>query len=145
MNEEITTTYDIRGTDETALSVDYAWNIGKAFADWLPTDGRLIVAMQPAGEQLAHALIEGLRLQGRSVISGGPLSKEQVSERVTTDKLSGGVLVGYDALQQTPTIEVYQHEGRLITSDTGLNDIVNVAQSGNFVPAAVKGELTSLA
>lgn len=145
MNEEITTTYDIRGTDETALSVDYAWNIGKALADWLPTDGRLIVAAQSAGEQLAHALIEGLRLQGRAVISGGPLSKEQVSEHVTTDHLSGGVIVGYDELQQTPTIEVYQHEGRLITSETGLNDIVNVAQSGNFVPAAVKGELTSLA
>jgi phosphomannomutase len=145
MNEETTTTYDIRGTDQTALSVDYAWNIGKALADWLPTDGRLIVATQPAGEQLANALIEGLRLQGRSVISGGPLSKEQVSERVTADRLSGGIIIGYDELQKTPTIEVYQHEGRLITSETGLNDIVNVAQSGNFVPAAVKGELTSLA
>lgn len=145
MNEELTTTYDIRGTDTLALTVDYAWNIGKALADWLPTDGRLLVAFQPASEQLAQALIEGLRLQGRSVLSGGLLGKEQVSERVIADRLSGGVLVGYDELQQTPTIEIYQHEGRLITSETGLTDIVNVAQSGNFVPAAIKGELTSLA
>lgn len=145
MNEELTTTYDIRSTDGLALTVDYAWNIGKALADWLPTDGRVIVANVATDSRIADALIEGLRLQGRAVISGGNLGKEQVSERITVDHLSSGVLVGYDELQHTPTIEVYLHDGHLVTSETGLTDIINVAQSGNFVPAAVKGELTALA
>lgn len=145
MNEDSLTTYDIRGTDATPLTIEYAWNIGKALADWLPTDGRLLVASHATEERLSEALIEGLRLQGRPVISGGRLSKEQLSVRIVSDRLSGGVLIGYDELQQTATVEIYQHDGQLVTSETGLRDIVSSAESGNFVPAAVKGELTSLA
>lgn len=145
MNDDNTTTYDIRGTDTTPLTIEYAWNIGKALADWLPTDGRIIVTTHEATEQLSGALIEGLRLQGRSVISAGQLSKEQLSVRIVSDRLSGGALIGYDELQQTATIEIYQHDGQLVTSDTGLRDIVSSADGGNFVPAAVKGDLTSLA
>ena len=145
MDNAHTTTYDLRGSTDAPLSIDYAWNIGKALADWLPTDGRLVVATSPAHAPLGDAVIEGLRLQGRAVLSGGELRKAQVIDRITADHLSGGVIVGYDELQQTATIELYQHEGRLITSETGLNDLANLAASGNFVPAAVKGELTSLA
>lgn len=145
MNEDPLTTYDIRGTDAAQLTIEYGWNIGKALADWLPTDGRLLVTGVVTEEQLSGALIEGLRLQGRSVISGGQLSKEQLSVRIVSDRLSGGVLIGYDELQQTATIEIYQHDGQLVTSETGLRDIIDSAESGNFVPAAVKGELTSLA
>lgn len=144
MNEDSLTTYDIRGTDAAPLTIEYAWNIGKALADWLPTDGRLLVASHAAEERLSGALIEGLRLQGRSVISSGQLSKEQLSVRIVSDRLSGGVLIGYDELQRTATIEIYQHDGQLVTGETGLRDIVSSAESGNFVPAAVKGELTSL-
>lgn len=145
MNNEPTTTYDIRSTDATPLTVEYAWNIGKALADWLPTSGRVLVSGPVDQEQVSTACIEGIRLQGRSVISSGELSKEQVIERITNDRLSGAVLVGHDKLEHTATIEIYTHEGHLLTSDTGLVDLTSSAQAGNFVPAAVKGELTSLA
>lgn len=145
MNEDALTTYDIRGTDTTPLTVEYAWNIGKALADWLPTDGRLLVASAASEEQLSGALVEGLRLQGRAVISSAQLDKEQLSVHIVKERLSGGALITYDELQQTATIEIYQHDGQLVTSETGLRDIVSSAESGNFVPAAVKGELTSLA
>lgn len=144
MNDELSTTYDIRGTEATGLTIEYIWNIGKALADWYPTNGRILVANRPDQGTLAAAAIEGLRLQGRAVVHAGPLSKEQVVERVTGDHLSGAVAVGFDELEQVATIELYQHEGHLITSETGLNDVLELARAGNFVPAATKGELTEL-
>ncbi len=145
MDTESHTSYDIRGNETAPLTTDYTWNIGKAMADWLPTDGHVLVATHQDQTQVANACIEGLRLQGRAVISAGQLSKEQVTERITTDRLSGAVIIAYDELEHTATIEIYDHEGHLLTSDTGLTDLTNNAQAGNFVPAAVKGELTSLA
>jgi hypothetical protein len=43
------------------------------------------------------------------------------------------------------TIELYQDEAKLIDSETGLQAIRDLVEAGNFVPAAVKGELTQLA
>lgn len=145
MDNNIRSTYDIRSSDTAELTVDYAWNIGKALADWLPTNGRLLVAVWPSEEPLGQALIEGLRLQGRAVIHAGPLSKEQAVARISADHLSGAVIVSHDDLEQTPTIEIYQHEGHIVTSETGLTELTMLAQSGNFVPAAIKGELSELA
>lgn len=144
MSEELISAYDIRGTDATGLTMECAWNIGKAVADWLPTDGRVLVAGSADQTQRIEAAIEGLRLQGRAVMAAGELTKEQVIERITADRLSGAILVETDKLEQVTTVELYQHEGRLVTSETGLMTIRDLVQAGNFVPAATKGDLTQL-
>lgn len=144
MSEELISAYDIRGTEATGLTVECVWNVGKAAADWLPTSGMVLVAGHATQQKLIDAVIEGLRLQGRSVIAAGELTKEQVVERVTTDHLSGAVLVGFDELEQVTTVELYQHEGHLVTNETGLMSLRDLVQAGNFVPAATKGELTHL-
>lgn len=144
MSEELISAYDIRGTDATGLTMECVWNIGKAVADWLPTDGRVLVAGSAAQTTLINAAVEGLRLQGRAVLEAGELTKEQIIERVTTDRLSGAILIGHDELEQVTTVEIYQHEGRLVTSETGLKTLHDLIQAGNFVPAATKGDLTSL-
>ena len=145
MSEELISAYDIRGSEATGLTVECAWNVGKAVADWLPTDGSVLVSGITSEAKLIDAAIEGLRLQGRAVISARELSKEQVIERITTDRLSGAILIGYDELAEVKTIEIYQHEGHLVTSETGLMSLRDLVEAGNFVPAATKGELTSLA
>ena len=137
--------FDIRGTEATGLTIDYAWNTGKALADWLPTAGGVVVAAAPSQEGLSAAIIEGLRLQGRNVVNGGSADRDGVVSYIKTMGLSGGVLVGYDELERVSVIEVYREEGRLIDSQTGLAEIDELVQSGNFVPAAVKGELTAVA
>lgn len=144
MSEELISAYDIRGTDATGLTVECAWNVGKAVADWLPTDGVVLVSGIITETKLIDAAIEGLRLQGRAVMSAPTLSKEQVIEHITTDRLSGAILIGYDELTDMKTIEIYQHEGHLITSETGLMSLRDLVQAGNFVPSATKGELTTL-
>jgi phosphomannomutase len=144
MSEELISAYDIRGTEETGLTMECAWNVGKALADWLPTDGNVAVVFAPAQERLARAIIEGLRLQGRTVVDGGNGDRETAKAQVKTAKLAGAAVVGFDALEKVMTIELYQEEGKLIEGDN-LTAIREGVEAGNFVPAAVKGELVTLA
>jgi phosphomannomutase len=145
MSDKLTSGFDIRGTEATGLTVDYAWNVGKALADWLPTAGSVVVASVPSQARLAAAIVEGLRLQGRNVADGGTTDRDGVISYIKTMGLSGGVTVGFDELEQMGVIELYQEDGRLIDSQTGLAEIDELVQAGNFVPAALKGELTAIA
>ena len=145
MSEELISAYDIRGTEETGLTVECAWNVGKALADWLPTVGRIVVVYTPSQQSLARGAIEGLRLQGRDVVDGGNGDKEKAKSYILTAGLSGAVVIGYDELERVSTIELYQDGAKLIDIESGLKQIHELVQAGNFVPAAVKGELTQLA
>jgi phosphomannomutase len=144
MSEELISAYDIRGTEETGLTVECAWNAGKALADWLPQDGNVVVAYTSDQEKIARGVIEGLRLQGRNVVDAGTSNKDFVTSYVVMGGLAGGVIVGFDDMEKVTTIELYREGGKLIDGETGLKDIHALVQAGNFVPAAIKGELTSI-
>jgi len=145
MSEELISAYDIRGTEETGLTVECAWNVGKALADWLPTMGNVVVVYQPNQKHIADAVVEGLRLQGRSVVDGGAGDREAAKTYISTSGLSGAAVVGYDDLEKVNTIELYREDAKLIDLDNGLKRIRDVVQAGNFVPAATKGELLKIA
>ena len=146
MTDEVFTTYDIRGKIQEGVSLEVAWNIGKALADWLPTYGTVTVMRgEGADESLIHALIEGLRLQGRDTLDAGVGNKETLAAIITDNGLSGGILVAYDQSQDVCVIELYNEKAQLISSDNGLNDMAALVAAGNFVPAAQKGELTFIA
>lgn len=137
--------FDIRGRFGETLTVEYAWNVGKALADWLPQEGRVvIVSSASAKPEVIKAIIEGLRLQGRNVIDGGQGDRQTMIQISTASDTAGGVLIGHDDLENLETIELYQENATPITSDTGLTQIASLVDAGNFVPAAVKGELTSI-
>lgn len=137
---------DIRGVVDTDLTVATAWDIGKALADWLPTAGAVAVSKHgdAADQHLVNALIEGVRLQGRDVVNLGEGDKIVVSEAVIHEGYSGGVAVSHDPMANEATIELYREEGKLIDSESGLGDIALLVESGNFVPAAVKGDLHTI-
>jgi phosphomannomutase len=144
MSEELISGYDIRGTEATGLTVECAWNVGKAVADWLPAAGYVAVMHTPAQEEIADAVIEGLRLQGRSVVNGGNGDKEAAKTYVATARIAGAVVVGFDELENVITIEIYQQDALLVDAQAGLGEIRALVEAGNFVPAVVKGELTQL-
>ncbi|HEU5121260.1 MAG TPA: hypothetical protein VFT59_00295, partial [Candidatus Saccharimonadales bacterium] len=123
MSEELLSAFDIRGTESSGLTIECAWNVGKALADWLPADGAVVIVYLPAKQQLAEAVIEGLRLQGRDVVDGGFGDREAAKSHITTHKLAGGVVVGFDELEKVSTIELYQHEAKLIDNENGLPEI----------------------
>ena len=141
MSEELLSAYDIRGTEATGLTIECAWNVGKSLADWLPTDGDVVVGYIPTQKNIADAVVEGLRLQGRNVIDGGNGDRETAKAHVMSAGLSGAAVIGYDDEQKVTTIELYRENAKLIDSETGLKEIREVVQAGNFVPAAAKGEL----
>lgn len=144
MSEELITQYDIRGTEATGLTVECAWNIGKALADWLPTVGNVVIVYRPDQKHMADAVIEGLRLQGRNVVDGGHGDKESVKSYIKTAGLSGGVVIDFDDLEKVMVIELYREDAKLVTVDDGLYEIRELVIAGNFVPAASRGELTQL-
>lgn len=143
MSEETFTAYDIRGKITEGVSLEVAWNIGKALADWLSTYGKIAISRgEDANETLVNALIEGLRLQGRDVLDAGTGDKMTLVERIKSDGLSGGVYVAHDKDQDVCVIELYNDKAQLVAAENGLNEIAELTQAGNFVPAATKGELT---
>lgn len=145
MSDELISAFDIRGTEETGLTIECAWNVGKALAEFLPTMGGVCVMAGDDQADLKRGVVEGLRLQGRAVVDAGSGSKDLALSLVKTARLSGAVIIGYDELEKMTTIELYQQEARLIDSQTGLQAIRELVIAGNFVPAAVKGELTAIA
>lgn len=140
MSEELISASDIRGAEETELTIDVAWNIGKAMADWLAEGGPVAVVYLPTQHLLANAIIEGLRLQGRDVIDGGHGDGEALITYIMTNGLAGGVRVGYDDNDKKVTIELYDAEAHLVV-DSGLEEIRRRVEAGNFVPADDKGHL----
>lgn len=145
MSEELISACDIRGTEETGLTVECAWNVGKALADWLPTAGSVAVMYVPSQKHIADGVVEGLRLQGRSVVDGGNGDSDAAKAYVTTGGLSGAAVISLDEASKMTVIELYREDGERIESDSGLEEIRQLVEAGNFVPAAVKGELTKLA
>lgn len=145
MTEDLITDTDIRGKNGTELTVETAWNIGKAAADWLSTAGSIVVLAYPTLQDIKHAVTEGVRLQGRNVIDGGTGDGEVAVSFIKTSGLSGAIVIAYDQAADVVSLEIYQEEGLRIEKESGLNELYELVQAGNFVPAAVKGELTAIA
>lgn len=120
------------------IDVEMAWNIGKAVAEWLTAPGHVVVVYAPMRQNEAHAVIEGLRLQGRDAADRGHGDAQAAKEHLSSAQGAGAVVVGQ--VGDAVTIEIYQAGGRALTGDV-LQRLWEQAAAGNFVPAAAKGEL----
>lgn len=142
MTDDFFTTNDISGKGDADGFIEVAWNTGKAFADWLPTMGDVVVLRQgEATEQIVGAVIEGVRLQGRNVVDAGSGDGQRVAELITQHGYAGGVVVGYEAINEVTTVELYNETGIRIDTEHGLQTIAELVEAGNFVPSRIKGEL----
>ncbi len=136
---------DFRGRVDESLSAEVAWNIGKAFADWLPEEGAVaVVEAAGAHRPTTHAVIEGLLLQGRDVVAHSGGDQTVVANTVADGKAVGGVFVSHNDLQNIEIIALYDGQGIIVTSDRGLGEISAMVEAGNFVPAVEKGATSTL-
>lgn len=138
--------YDVRGKVGSELTVDVANKIGKAMADWLPNDGTVAVGrdMRPDSAELANAIIEGLRLQGRDVIDIGQVTSDMIYFAVGQLNLAGGAMV---TASHNPGeyngIKLCREEARPIGLESGLDQIRDNVLAEKFKPAADNaGKLT---
>lgn len=137
----IFSSYDIRGRAGDTLTVESAWTAGKAFSEWLPEEGEVVVGKTAdVNESICHGVIEGLLLQGRDVVSVDG-DQQAVIGAISERKAAGGVLVSHDGVQGYEVIAFFDAQGSTVTAETGLAEISELIDAGNFVPAASKGEL----
>lgn len=137
--------YDIRGRKDDQLTAEYAWTVGKAFAEWNMTEGSVALVKAPdADGTIAHAFAEGAMLQGRDVVDCGEGNDQNVLAVISEGKAVCGVLIGHEAAQAIETIALYDDRGIAVTAETGLTDISGLIDAGNFLPAPTKGNLIAV-
>lgn len=138
--------YDIRGKVGSELTPSVVETIGRAFADWLPKSGPVAVGrdMRPDSQELAAALIKGLRAQGRDVWDIGEVTSDMIYFAVGNFGLAGGAVV---TASHNPGeyngIKFCREEAKPVGQDTGLFDVRDLAAKNDFAPAAKAGGLTN--
>lgn len=131
---------DIRVHVGDAGSIEHIWNVGKAFAEWLPEEGSfVIVKSQAADKSTVSAFTEGLLLQGRTVIDAGEGGLEVVHAALGENKAAGAAMLDYSSAQDIASISLYDSRGMAISLQTGLSEINELVDAGNFLPSAKKG------
>jgi phosphomannomutase len=150
MNKEslhdIFKSYDIRGKVGTELTPQLTRTIGQVFADWLPAEGIVAVGrdMRPDSAELADALIEGLRTQGRDVWDIGQVTSDMIYFAVGKWNLAGGGVVTASHNPGADNgIKLYRDQVIAVGLDAGLAEIRDKALAGDTKePAATMGSLT---
>lgn len=136
--------YDVRGKVGTELTPAIVENIGKAFSDWLPTEGTVAVGrdMRPDSAELAAALISGLRAQGRDVLDIGQVTSDMIYFAVGKYQLAGGAVV---TASHNPGeyngIKFCADQAKAIGQESGLFEIKDLVRAGTFKPAAAQGNI----
>lgn len=137
-------TYDIRGRSGETLTVEYVWNVGKAFAEWIQDEGAVVLVKSPnAIESVGHAFVEGVLLQGRDVIDVKEGDHQAVVNAINENTAVGGAHIAHDDIQNIDIITLFDNTGTAITAESGLTSMSELIDSGNFLPAAVKGTLVT--
>jgi len=131
---------DIRVHVGDSDTTGYVWSVGKAFAEWLPEDGDVAIVMsQSADKSVASAFVEGLILQGRTVIEGGLGGQQEIYVLLNGHECAGAASLDYIEAQNLAVLSLFDAHGKAISLQTGLREINELANIGNFLPAASKG------
>lgn len=131
--------YDIRGKVGSELNPELLEKLGRAFADWLPSDGAIAVGrdMRPDSAELAAAMIEGLRKQGRDVLDIGEVTSDMIYFAVGANSLAGGAMI---TASHNPGeyngIKLCREEARPVGIEGGLGEIRDAVLSSSFKDSA---------
>ncbi len=138
--------YDVRGKVGSELTAAVARDIGRAFADWLPTEGVVAVGrdMRPDSAELAEAFIDGLRGQGRDVWDIGLVTSDMIFFAVGKYDLAGGAVITASHNPGADNgIKLYRDQVIAVGLDTGLGDIRDQVLAKKYKPAAQRpGDIT---
>jgi phosphomannomutase len=143
--ESIFKAYDVRGKVGSELTSETVGVIGQAFGKWLPNEGPVAVGrdMRPDSAELANALIEGLRSQGRDVWDIGEVTSDMIYFAVGDNNLAGGAMV---TASHNPGeyngIKFCSEEAKPVGEETGLLEVRDLAAKNEFQDAATVGSLT---
>jgi phosphomannomutase len=133
--------YDIRGRVPEELDNDLAQKVGHATAIF--TGGKKFVVghdCRTSSRELADAVIAGLCDAGADVLDIGLCGTEEIYHATFARKMDGGIMV---TASHNPIgwngMKLVREDSRPISSDTGLNEIGEMAVAGNFPEVATRG------
>ncbi len=137
--------YDVRGKVGTELSSEVAKNIGRALADYLPTEGVVAVGrdMRPDSMELCQNVIAGLTQQGRDVIDLGMITSDMSYFAVGKYNLAGAAMV---TASHNPGeyngIKLYCDQVIAVGLDSGLDIIRDAVLKDSFIKSSKKGNVS---
>lgn len=133
--------YDIRGKLDVQLDNDVAYRIGRAFGQYLQAKTVVLGGdVRATSEALKLALAEGLMDAGVDVIDLGMTGTEEVYFATFNLGVCGGIEVtaSHNPLDYNG-MKLVQQGARPISSDSGLLEIKQLAEQGNFSVVGRKG------
>jgi len=139
--EDIFKAYDIRGKVGSQLTPELVQNVGRVFADWLPTDGVVVVGrdMRPDSGELAQAFINGLIQQGRDVWDVGQVTSDMIYFAVGKYGLAGSAVITASHNPGADNgIKLYRDQVIAVGLDAGLAEIRDLVLAKQFKEAATK-------
>jgi phosphomannomutase len=137
--------YDVRGRMPDELNEDIAYNIGRAFAEFLkPTTVVVGYDIRLTSQKMCNKVVEGLRDAGTNVLNIGMCGTEEVYFATPHLNADGGICVTASHNPKDYNGMKFVREGsRPISGDTGLKDIEILAHANDFpkVDANKRGSL----
>lgn len=136
--------YDIRGKVGTELTPELVKSVGIALGSWLPTEGVVAVGrdMRPDSAELASAMIQGLREQGRDVWDIGEVTSDMIYFAIGKYGLAGGAVI---TASHNPGayngIKIYRDKVTPVGLDTGLDTIRDMVINNSAPLSESKGTL----
>jgi phosphomannomutase len=137
--------YDVRGRMPDELNEEIAYNIGRAFAEFLkPTTVVVGYDIRLTSQKMCDKVVEGLRDAGTNVLNIGMCGTEEVYFATPHLNADGGICVTASHNPKDYNGMKFVREGsRPISGDTGLKDIEILAHANDFpkVDANKRGSL----
>lgn len=133
--------YDVRGRVPEQLNEDVAYRIGRAFAVYLKPN-KIVVGKDTrlSSDSICDALTNGLLDSGVDVYDIGLCGTEEVYFATFDQNMDGGIMVtGSHNPVDYNGMKIVREGSKPISSDTGLLDIKEIAESGNFPEVSKRG------
>ena len=136
--------YDARGKVPDELDEDIAYRIGRAFAQFLQPDKVAVGRdVRQSSDALFAALTRGLMDSGVNVLDLGICGTEQVYFAAFHLELDGGIMI---TASHNPVdyngFKFVRESARPISGDTGLRQIRELAEQGDFPEVEKRGQMT---
>ena len=138
--------YDIRGRVPDQLNEDIAYRIGRAYAQFLKPK-KVVVGhdIRLTSVSICDSLVKGLMDSGVDVYDIGECGTEEVYFATFDYEFDGGIVV---TASHNPKdyngMKLVREQSKPISGDTGLNEIKQLAEKGEFKSSSKQGEYFTL-
>jgi len=146
INSGIFKAYDIRGLYPGEINETVAREIGRGYAAYLnASEVGVSRDMRVSSPAIAAAFIDGVRMQGTTVVDLGMLPTDAMYFAVATGDLEGGAqITASHNPGQYNGIKMVRAEALPLSGDAGIGDIRDMIATGRLPPpAATPGRLTT--